>query len=197
MNEKALRKADAELTKCAQKAMDMIFYATCIALHRYFDWGELRISRFMDKAQEVYGECASNNDLSMIQMCDEEVGIEFRSLKNESYKDTPYLCTEKWHAIRDGWLKKPKDYQISWLIAMKQKMRDWMSPQIMASVALALHRKEGWGLQRISTLTAYVDQICSEFSENVKIMCDAVEKETGLRYSHTQKGELALLKKQE
>lgn len=195
MDEKALKKADAELTKAAQKSMDLIYYATCLALYRHFGWKELRISRFMDKSQEVYRDCASNVDLSMIQMCDIEVGIEFRSLKNESYKDTPYLCNEKWNNIRPEWIKKPKDYQLAWLIRMKQKMRDWMSPQIMASVALALHRKEGWGMQRISALTQYVDNICAEFGEDIKAMCKAVEQETGMRYTHTTSGELALLQK--
>lgn len=197
MREDSIKKADRELTKVAQKAMDDIYYGTCLALHRHYRWGKQRISKFMDISQQVFSEVAQDQDRSMVQVCDEEVHIEFRSTKNESYKECPYLCTAKWNAMQEEWHSKPQSYQIAWLVRMKQKMQDWMYPQIMASVTLAMHRKEGWGMQRIQKLVVEIEDIIWEFNQNSKALCEAVRIETGLSYVHTNSGELALLKESE
>ena len=48
-----------------------------LALHRKYKWGYKRINDLFVETQYIWNEC-SESDLNMIQMCEEETGIEVR-----------------------------------------------------------------------------------------------------------------------
>lgn len=88
----ALRDAEMALQKEMEKQVDMIYSAMAIAFKRYWNWGALRIRRLMDKTQETWDECGSTNELSMLEMLENETGIEIRNHElGKSWHDLAYL----------------------------------------------------------------------------------------------------------
>ncbi|MCD8366108.1 MAG: hypothetical protein LUC83_09960 [Clostridiales bacterium] len=62
-------------------------------------------------------------------------------------------------------------------------------PQVYAALAIALHRKYGFGAQRISAVFAESQAIWGEFSEHGDEMIQLCEDETGVRVvnPHTER----------
>lgn len=193
-----IQKADDVLTVKAQKELDVIYFGTCLILKEEYNWGKLRIKRLIDVASGIFKECGDcGTEKSLIQLCDEECRIEFRGPDGESYKDTVYLGIEKWNEQKDKVFSMPWEMQKAYMVGVKAKMRKWMKPVIMSSVALALHRKEGWGFKRISTFITLLEQSIDKYKGNNKIMLKVVDEKVGLKYSYTNKNELVLLNARE
>jgi len=190
----ALQKANEELDEASGIAMQLGFYRTIITLSRY-GWKRLRIERFLDKASEVYKECRSDGGKSLIQMCDEETGIEVRNDAGESYLDTTYLNQAKWDIEKAKFDRMPYPMQRAYYISVRQHMKKWMYAQIMASIILALYRKEGWSFERIRKFLSAHDEIKAEFGNDIEKLNEAVFNETTMRYIYNGQ-DLILLDKQ-
>ena len=190
----ALQKANKELDEASGIAMQLGFYRTIITLSRY-GWKRLRIERFLDKESEVYKECRSDGGKSLIQMCDEETGIEVRNDAGESYLDTTYLNQAKWNIDKAKFDRMPYPMQRAYYISVRQHMKKWMYAQIMASIILALYRKEGWSFERISKFLSAHDEIKAEFGDDIEKLNDAVFSETTMKYIYNGE-DLILLDKQ-
>ena len=190
----ALQKANKELDEASGIAMQLGFYRTIITLSRY-GWKRLRIERFLDKASEVYKECRSDGGKSLIQMCDEETGIEVRNDAGESYLDTTYLNQAKWDIEKAKFDRMPYPMQRAYYISVRQHMKKWMYAQIMASIILALYRKEGWSFERISKFLSAHDEIKAEFGNDIEKLNEAVFIETTMKYIYNGQ-DLILLDKQ-
>ena len=175
----AMKKAEKELDEESERAMQLGFYRSILTLSRVFGWKKLRIERFLDNAANVYTECRTG-DKSLIQMCDEETGIEVRNEADESYLDTPYLCQEKWDRERARYDKMPYKMQRAYIISVRQHMKKWMYAQVMASIILALHRKEGWGHERIVKFLFATDNYKN--NQSISELKEMVEQETGMKY---------------
>jgi hypothetical protein len=55
-----------------------------------------------------------------------------------------------------------------------------ITPEVYAGIALALHRKHGWGYKRINDLFMMSEELwreCNEKGINMRLMC---EEETGI-----------------
>lgn len=190
----ALQKANKELDEASGIAMQLGFYRTILALCRY-GWKRLRIERFLDKAKEVYTECRSDGGKSLVQMCDEETGIEVRNEAGESYLDTTYLNQKKWDEDKAKFDKMPYPMQRAYYISVRQHMKKWMYAQIMASIILALNRKEGWSFERIQRFLSVHDEIKAEFGNEIQKLNEEVMKETTMKYIYNGE-DLILLDKQ-
>lgn len=190
----ALKKANKELDEASGIAMQLGFYRTIIALCRY-GWKRLRLERFMDKANEVYLECRKDDGKSLVQMCDEETGIEVRNEEGESYLDTTYLNQAKWDVEKAKFDKMPYPMQRAYYISVRQHMKKWMYAQIMASIILALHRKEGWSFDRISAFLSVHDEIKAEFGNDIEKLNNEVYIQTNMKYIYNGE-DLILLDKQ-
>lgn len=57
---------------------------------------------------------------------------------------------------------------------------DKMVPQIYAAIAIALHRSEKFGYERINRVFLESQHIWEEFSGNIEEMIELCEKETGI-----------------
>ena len=190
----ALQKANKELDEASGIAMQLGFYRTILALSR-LGWKRLRIERFIDKAGEVYQECRSDEGKSLIQMCDEETGIEVRNDAGESYLDTTYLNQAKWERDKARFDKMPYAMQRAYYISVRQHMKKWMYAQIMASIILALYRKEGWSFERIRKFLSVHDEIKIEFANDIPKLNETVFNETTMKYIYNGQ-DLILLDKQ-
>lgn len=180
----ALKKVEKELDTAAGVAMQLGFYRTILVLNLNYGWKKLRIERFLDKASEIYGECRGDSTKSLVQMCDEETGIEVRNENGESYLNTTYLCQEKWDQEKPKFERAPAMVQKSYYISVRQHMKKWMYAQIMASIILALHRKEGWSFDRIERFLTEHDKL-KEQGQSIEQLKECVENRTGMKYVYT------------
>lgn len=58
-----------------------VYACIALALHRKYGWGFKRINDLFAESQNIWGECV-DSDLNMIQMCEEETGIDVQSRTN-------------------------------------------------------------------------------------------------------------------
>lgn len=65
------------------------------------------------------------------------------------------------------------------LAKIERKCRE-ITPEVYASLAIALHRKHGWGFKRISDLFAESQEIWNECIQSGESMVEMCEKETGI-----------------
>lgn len=168
---KALRKVEKELGEEMTKQLDIIYSATAIAFHRYWDWGELRIKRVFQVSQEAWNECASSNDFSMIEMLENETGIEMKIKETDKgWRELAYLNAK----VKIGKMSTTQ------FIYMRQRQKLWVGAQIMACMFLALHRKYDFGTERLQRLMKQIDDIRNEFSWDSKKLLNACKEEVGL-----------------
>ena len=164
----ALRDAEMALQKEMEKQVDLIYSSMAIAFKRYWNWGALRIRRLMDKTQETWDECGSTNEVSMLEMLENETGIEIRNHElGKSWHDLAYLNAK----IDMGRMNRAQ-----W-IYMRQRQKDWVGPQVIACVLLSLYRKYGFGPERLLRLMSQIDDIRVEFRYDRKALIKACEEE--------------------
>ena len=65
------------------------------------------------------------------------------------------------------------------LAKMERQCRE-ITPSVYASIAIALHRKYGWGFQRISALFAESQEVWNECIQSGESMVEMCERETGI-----------------
>lgn len=167
----ALREAETALQKELDRQVDMIYSAMALALYRYWGWRSLRIRRLMDKTQETWDECGSTNELSMLEMLENETGIEIRNHeRGKSWHDLAYLNAK----IDMGRMTKAQ-----W-IYMRQRQKDWIGPQVIACVLLSLYRKYGFGHVRCLRMMQQIEDVEREFHFDAKALRAACLEETGV-----------------
>lgn len=169
--EKLILKAEQELRQETTKQIDIVYHAMAIALGRGYEWGHLRIQRAVDISRDTYKECAESNELSMLQMLYDETGIELmRSDGQQSFKDVIYLNAK----ADEGKPLSPAQW-----LAMRQNQKKWVASQITASILIALHRKEGWGVERCGRFFQILEEIKAEYDYDPAALREVSKKETG------------------
>lgn len=58
-----------------------VYAGIALALHRKHGWGYKRINDLFALSQDIWNEC-TYKDINMIQMCEEETGIEVQARVN-------------------------------------------------------------------------------------------------------------------
>lgn len=162
---RAILKAEEEIVKEGDKQLDLQMCSCILALSRYWGWKKERLKGLLKMHHEIWNEVGSNNDISMLQLLDEECDIELTNQEGVSYREFKFLNT----AIDDGHELSPQE----WLI-MRQKQKKWIECQIMACVFLGMHRKEGWGAKRVKELMDKMQQIKAEFDYDPKKLVQAL-----------------------
>lgn len=76
---KALMNGVKILYKKIQSITPEIYASFALVLSRNYGWTHEQIEELFARSQQLWEE-VSNSDLNMIQMCDEETGIELRSM---------------------------------------------------------------------------------------------------------------------
>ena len=145
---KAIRRAEAEIEKEGSRQLDIQVCSASLALWRYWGWKRDRLSSLLRIQQEIWNEVGQDNDISMLQLLDQECDIELTNCEGVSYKEYKFLNT----AIDDGHKLSAQE----WII-MRQKQKKWIECQIMACVFLGMHRKEGWGAKRVKDNKVWID----------------------------------------
>lgn len=149
---KMIAKAEKEVNLEIEKQLDLVNCSMVIALYRFWNYRTDRISKILYTQQEIWNECGSDSNMSMIRKCDEECDIELTNYEGVSYKNISWL-----NSIKDT--KPLNDYE--WLI-FRQNQKKWTKAQILACVCLAMHRVEGWGFKRLSELMNRMEDVLDE-----------------------------------
>lgn len=153
---KMIAKAEKEVDLEISKQLDLVNCSMIIALYRFWNYRNERISKVLSTQQEIWNECGADGNMSMIRKCDEECDIELTNYEGVSYKDISWL-----NAVKDT--KPLNDYE--WLI-FRQNQKKWTKAQILACVCLAMHRAEGWGFKRLSELMNHMEDILEDANYN-------------------------------
>lgn len=165
---RAIQKAEAEIEKEGDKQLDLQMCSAMLALSRYWNWKKEQLQELQKMQQDIWHEVGQNNDLSMIQLLDEECDIELTNHEGTSYREFKFLYTP----IDDGHELSPQE----WII-MRTKQKQWTECQVMACIFLGMSRKEHWSARRIKELMDRMQDIKEAYDYNPKKLSRAVMEE--------------------
>jgi len=83
---KQIKAAEHELMEGSVKWLDIVMCSSIIALSRYWGWKKDRLSKLQKIQEDAWNEVANDNNKSMVQVLDEECGIELTNHEGVSYK---------------------------------------------------------------------------------------------------------------
>ena len=182
MRKTALQKATDRIQTDGIKHCFVLFGSTGIVLWKYYGKKTQAITNLFDLSRKVWRSCASDYDHSMIQMCEEETGIEIQNGNGVSWRDVMYL---------NG--KDPGPMTEAQWLYMRQQQIKWIRPQIMACLMVSLHRKYGFGFDRCSQIYQLIEETSAEYRHGPKRIRKACRELTGIDIADvvTIKGETA------
>lgn len=153
-----IKRLELEREREMNKWTDLYCGALALALKRFWGYGTKRIQDVINRAYDVSEECANyGKEKSMIQMLDEETGIELRSYTdNRSYRETAFLSTNIKY-------KKLNDAQYMCMIISQIK---WMRPVVLSILCLAMYRQQGFGYERLVRLISQMDEIINDHNQD-------------------------------
>ena len=170
MRQVTLQKAYRKIETEGRRHCILLYSATALALHRHWDKKQKAISNLFQVSRQVWKDCASDHDHSMIQMCETETGIEIQNGDGKSWRDVAYLNG----SINPGMMSEAQ-----WLY-MRQQQVKWVRPQVMACIMVSLHRKYGFGYDRCARIYQQIQDILDEHGNNPERIRKACMQETGI-----------------
>lgn len=166
-----LQNVERQMNQEHDKQDRILRAAAMIVMHRHWGWRQKRLLSLLEMIDEVISECGETNKKSMIQMLDEETGIELQNGDGKSWKDLAFLNADVGVA---GEMTMPK------LIYMRQQELKWIPSLITAYILLALHRKCGFGSDRCARVYAQIMETAEELGWKEKELAEACRNETGI-----------------
>jgi hypothetical protein len=161
----------AEADKYLNDRMMLVFGCIGIVMRTRYHWERNGIIDLYRHFFEVWKECASSNEKSMIQMLDEETGVEVQIGDGKSWRDMPYLNASLSY--------KPRS-KAEW-IYMRTRMMKWIPGQITACMLLALHRKCGFDSDQIADVYERLLAVEQDNLFDSAMACDMCERITKVR----------------
>ena len=165
----ALKKAEKRMDYEMSKWIDLNHCAMALALHRYWNWGNKRIQDAELEIEDAWMEVAATNEVSMLQLLEEETGIEIRNHEQgKSWHDLAFL---------NATIKMDRMNKAQW-IYMRNRQAEWMRQQTLACILVGMHRRYGFGTERLVRLINQMNEIIdSEFNQNTKDIIKAAKEE--------------------
>ena len=164
-------KADRELEKEIERWEVISFAAAVLAMHRYYGWTRAQILEMLEHCAVICKDCSSTNQLSLIQMLDEETGIELQNGDDRSWQELAYLNAS---------LKPGQQMTTSQWIYMRNRQKKWVEPQLMACILLGLHRMKGYGFTSLKRIYSQIAGIEAEYGWNKDALHAACLDATGI-----------------
>ena len=84
-------KADRELEEEIERQEVISFAAAVLTMHRYYGWADSQLRGMLRFCAVITASCASTTQLSLIQMLDNETGIELQNGDGRSWQELAYL----------------------------------------------------------------------------------------------------------
>lgn len=168
----AIQKVNKQFQQESSKQVYIIYSFVAVVCWQQYGWRKERIDRLFKLSQEVWNECGEyGTEKSMLEMLEEETGIEIAMPNKKSYHEYAYLAAAAWDR------KPPTKMQ---LIYIRQQQMEWLPAMLLACFAIALHRKYKWADGRIGQFVGYVQQIRADNKNEVKAAFKLLEQQTGL-----------------
>lgn len=163
-----VKKLEAEMDKQSK----LNFSALMLVLYREYGYRSERLSNVLRESLNAFDECSEAQDeKSMIQMLEEETGIEIQSGDGKSWRDLPYLNNQAWDGVP---FSAPKR------IAMRQAQMKWIKPSVNAGILLAMHRLYGFGHDRCARLYQQMEEVLGDYNYEIKTVIEKCKEETGV-----------------
>ena len=180
MRQTAYQKATRRIETDGIKHCFVLYGATGIVLWRHWNKRVVAITSLFDLSRTVWRDCAKDHDSSMIQMCEDETGIEVNNGEGKSWKEIWFL---------NGHI--PGRMTDAQLLYMRQQQLKWIRPQVMACLMIALHRKYKFGFDRCARIYAQIDEVSAQYADDHKRIREACLELTGIDVADvvTKKGE--------
>lgn len=166
----AFQKATDDLEAEGRKQCFLLYSATALALHRHWGKRKAAILSLFEITGDVWHSCASTNDYSMIEMCYQETGITVTNESEKNWEDLLYL---------NGKFPDKPMTNAQW-VYMRQQQKKWIAPQVMACIMVALHRKYGFGFDRLSRIYSQIQDIEAEYDTDPDKIRKAAQDITGI-----------------
>ena len=164
-------KADRELEKEIERWEVISFAAAVLAMHRYYGWTRAQILEMLEHCAVICKDCSSTKQLSLIQMLDEETGVELQIGDGRSWKELAYLNASLVPGTR---------MTTSQWIYMRNRQKKWVEPQLMACILLGLHRMKGYGFTSLKRIYSQIAGIEAEYGWNKDALHAACLDATGI-----------------
>lgn len=166
----AFQKANADLEAEGRRQCMLLYSATALALRRHWNKGRQTILSLFEITGDTWRSCAETNEHSMIEMCEQETGIEIQCGNGKTWRDLPYL---------NGTLNTGRMTNAQW-VYMRQRQKQWIAAQVTACILIALHRKYGFGFDRCARIYGQIQEIEAEYGMDQKKIQEACRAETGI-----------------
>lgn len=171
----AFERANKRMYEETKKQTFSLYPAAALALWRCWGKRKKSIESFLAVSHEVWLHCASNNNISMVQICEEETGIEVQNGDGKSWHDLAFLNADydmdPYHMSNAQW------------VVMRNNQIRWVRPQLMACLMVSLHRKYGFGYDRLTRIYGQIEEIEREYDCRPDRIKKACMDETGIDIS--------------
>ena len=169
-----LQKATRRIETEGRKHCLCIYSATAMVLWQYWGKKQEAINRLFDLSHDVWKECATDHDHSMIQMCEAETGIEIQNGDGVSWRDVMYL---------NGTI--PENMTYAQVLYMRQQQLKWIRPQLVACMLITLRQKYGFGFERCWRFYGELEEVIAEHRANPERLLKACFELTGIDVAAT------------
>lgn len=175
MKKKMLNRVENELKDEMYKNVLVVSGCIGIALYENQGWRKNRIANLFSEISESWGECAKDDKMSMLEMCENETGIAvYREGYEGDYTELKYFQP-----------RGKTEMTIDQIICMRQQQKKWAYSLIFASAFLAMHRLHGFGKKRILELRDQMEEVKSRYNGDAKKISSACFQITGVEMELT------------
>lgn len=176
MDMKRIEKVDRTLADELHKQEYIIYGCATIAFSRYWGFGENKIFKIFERANEVWDECSAyGTTKSIMEMLYDDTGIEMRLTANgKSFREIAFFNANLKVGTKDTMTKE------QWFL-MRQMQIKWAAPSVMASLFLTLNRYYGFGAVRLKRIMEQIEDIREEYKYNPTQIKRAVQECSGFK----------------
>lgn len=139
-----LAKLENQMQLEMYKQIRLYFSATGIALNQYWGWQHDRINKLLKETQKAWNECGKDNSKSMVELLEDETGVELQNGSGKSWREYAFLNNS--HPLNKRQLSRQQIYY------MRRQQMTWIGSLVLACILLGIHRREGFGPERIQRL---------------------------------------------
>ena len=162
--------AIVQIEKEGKKQKRIFYSAIAIVLRDGFGEREDAIRKFFEVNEEVRQECADDNMKSMVQICEEETGIEIQNGNGKSWRDMIFLNAE----LDTGKMTRAK------YISMRRQQVNWVAPLTAAVILVTLHRRYGFDADRCEQVYMQILAVKEKYGDDPAKLCSACMDITGI-----------------
>ena len=162
MQLKTLNKVENDLKKEMNKQIAIVSGSFGIALYENWGWRQNRIANLFSEINNAWTEVSNDNYLSMLSLCEKETGIVIGIPEHDgNYNDLRYFQENP---------SKILDMTIEQRIYMRLRMKKWIGAEMVASVLVALHRRYGFGVERLDRLYHQMEEVRDRYNWDEKLI---------------------------